>query len=31
LIDEFRLDLFPYVAGEGTRLLGNILHPPILM
>jgi dihydrofolate reductase len=23
LIDEFRLDVYPYVAGEGTRLFNN--------
>jgi dihydrofolate reductase len=24
LIDEFRLDLHPYVAGEGTRLFEDV-------
>jgi hypothetical protein len=24
LIDEFRLDLRPYVAGEGTPLFGDV-------
>ena len=24
LIDEFRLDLHPYVAGEGARLSGDV-------
>jgi hypothetical protein len=27
LIDEFRLDLHPYVAGEGTRLFDDVLGP----
>jgi hypothetical protein len=24
LIDEFRLDLHPYIAGEGTRLFDDV-------
>jgi hypothetical protein len=27
LIDEFRLDLHPYVAGEGTRLFDDAPSP----
>ena len=27
LIDEFRLDLHPYVAGEGTRLFDDVPKP----
>jgi hypothetical protein len=27
LIDEFRLDLHPYVAGEGTRLFDDVPSP----
>jgi dihydrofolate reductase len=30
LIDEYRITIFPYLAGTGTRLFGDITEPPRL-
>jgi len=30
LIDEYRITVFPYLAGTGTRLFGDITEPPRL-
>ena len=30
LIDEYRIAVFPYLAGTGTRLFGDITQPPRL-
>jgi dihydrofolate reductase len=30
LIDEYRITVFPYLAGTGTRLFGGITEPPRL-